>query len=268
MRTVLAVMPAFMRVSLATMFQYRAEIVLWAVWGVVYPAVALAMWGAAVAGTGGTDIKGFAPSDFAAYFLLTMVIGHLGTAWDVYEMGYMVRSGRMSTRLLRPLLPIWSSVADNVAYKLLTLTILIPVWMIVVWVTRPTFNIGWAQLVYGLPAVLLASVLSYLWGYILALVAFWTTKTEGVGEVWFGMSLFFGGRLAPLTIMPPILQWIAAFLPAKWIVWFPAAALMGRLSIPEMTWGLLMQAFWLVGGLVVFRFTWRAAVKRYTAVGI
>ena len=69
MRSVLAVMPAYMRLSLANMFQYRAEILLWAVWGIVYPAVAIAMWTAAIAGKrDGSDIAGFGPSEFAAYF--------------------------------------------------------------------------------------------------------------------------------------------------------------------------------------------------------
>lgn len=57
-----AALPAFWRQSLATMLQYRGEIALWAVWGVVYPAVAMAMWAAAVRGApGGQEIGGFMP---------------------------------------------------------------------------------------------------------------------------------------------------------------------------------------------------------------
>ena len=102
MNTVIAAMPAFLRLALAEMFQYRGEIILWAIWGIVYPAVAIAMWSAAVSGNeSGAGIHGFGSRDFAAYFLLTMVVGHFATAWDVYEMGHRVRSGALSAALLR-----------------------------------------------------------------------------------------------------------------------------------------------------------------------
>lgn len=261
-------MPAYWRISLASMFQYRGEIVLWALWGVVYPAVAIAMWSAAVpASPDGHNIQGFAPGDFAAYFLLTMIVGHVCTAWDLYEMGYLVQSGAMSPKLLRPLLPLWESISDNLAYKVLTLTILVPIWLVVALVTHPTFNTTATHLLYGCGALLLASMLNYLWGYNLALAAFWITRTEAMGELWFACTLFFGGRLAPLTILPLPVQWIAAFLPFQWIMWFPAAILTGRLSTDEMNRGLLLQMAWLLGALLMFRIAWGASVKRYSAVG-
>lgn len=264
----LSAIPAYLRLSLGAMLQYRGEIVLWAVWGVVYPAVAMAMWGAAVEGKpGGEDIGGYGRHQFAAYFLLTMVVGHICTAWDVYEMGYLVRTGRMSARLLRPILPVWQSVSDNLAYKILTLSILVPIWLVIAWIAEPVFAASRAHLLLSVPAVLLAAALSFLWCYNLGLLAFWITRMEAVGEFWFGAGLFFGGRLAPLTIMPAALQKIASALPFKWIIWFPAAGLMGRINPEAMVSGMVNQFCWLAAGLVFFHVLWRAGVKRYSAVG-
>ncbi len=259
---------AYTQASLATMFQYRGEMVLWALWGVVYPAVAMAMWRAAIGGTSaGQDIGGFDARDFAAYFLLTMIVGHASSAWDVFEMGYLVRSGKMSPRLLRPVLPLWESLADNFAYKALTLTILVPIWAGVALATRPSFATTGIDLLMGLPAMLLGAAVHYIWNYNLGLLAFWVTRMDALSELWWGVNLFLGGRLAPLSLLPGPLQWLAALLPFKWIIWFPAAALMGRLPPDEMALGLCFQVGWLVAGIVVFRFLWRAGVKRYSAVG-
>jgi len=268
MRTVIAALPAFLRQSLAVMFQYRGEIVLWAVWGVVYPAVAMAMWGVAVKGSpDGQTIGGYTPRDFAAYFWLTMVVGHASTAWDVYEMSSLIRTGQMSARLLRPILPLWQSVADNLAYKVLTLTILLPLWLVVIAASRPTFQTQTFDLLTGIPAVVFAAVINYLWGYNLALLAFWITRMETIGQFWFGAGLFFGGRLAPLTIMPEPIQKIATALPFKWVIWFPAETLMGRLK-PGFIWqGLINQTAWIALGVVVFYVMWRLSVRRYSAVG-
>lgn len=261
-------LPALGRNSIAVMFQYRGEIVLWALWGVVYPAVALAMWTAALpAGAPFASIRGFAPADLAGYFLLTMIVGHFAVAWDAFELGYLVRSGRMSPLLLRPMLPIWDSVTNNVAYKCVTLIILVPIWIGFGLVAGPRFETQGVHLLLGVPAVILAAALNYLWGYVIALLAFWTTRVDAVAELWFGASLFLGGRMAPLSLLPPLLQWVAAFLPFQWIVWFPSEALLGRLSVQQMVHGLAWQIFWLALGVVLFRVVWREALKRYTAVG-
>ena len=268
MKTLLRAMSAFFYASLATMLQYRGELVLWAVWGVVYPAVAMAMWSAAVKGSvTGQAIGGMGPGDFAAYFLLTMIVGHVGAAWDIFEMGYLVRSGEMSPRLLRPLLPMWQSLSDNLAYKLVTLVILVPLWLIVAWVAHPYFRATPTDFLLGVPAVLLGAALNYLWGYNLALSAFWITRMDAISELWWVLNLGLGGRMAPLPIMPAPIQWLAAALPFKWIVWFPAAALAGQLPRQQVASGLGWQILWLAAGLVAFRLIWRAGVRQYSAVG-
>ena len=268
LRSVLSALPAFLRESLATMFQYRGEIVLWAVWGVVYPAVSMAMWSVAVKGTAdGQQIRGYTPQDFAAYFWLTMVVGHIATAWDVYELGYFVQSGKLSPRLLRPILPVWQSVADNIAYKVVSLGVLVPIWVIVLLVTHPHFGATWQHVLVSVPAIILAAVINYIWCYNLAMLAFWFTRMEAIGQAWFGLGLFFGGRLAPLSIMPRPLQNIASALPFKFVIWFPCEILMGRQKWRTIEGNLANQVVWVLAGLIVFRIVWRAGVKRYSAVG-
>lgn len=266
-RILLSAVPALWRNGLATMLQYRGEIFLWAIWGVIYPAVAIAMWSAALSGSDSGTIKGFDQHQFAAYFLLTMLVGHFGTAWDAYEMGYMVRSGRMSTSLLRPILPMWSSVAGNLAYKVVTLSLLVPIWVVFAFFTKPEFNTTGAHIVLGIPALIFGSALNYLWGYNIACLAFWTTRVDAISEFWFGGSLVFGGRLAPLALLPVAMQWVAAFLPFKWILWFPSEVLTGRIRLGDAALGLLGQIAWLAAGVLVFRLVWHAGLKRYSAVG-
>jgi ABC-2 type transport system permease protein len=267
MKNALIALGAFLRPSIATMLQYRGEMALWAVWGVVYPAVAMAMWSAAVQGSRAGAIHGMDGRDFAAYFLLMMIVGHLTTAWDIFEMGYVVRTGAMSPKLLRPVLPIWHNLADNVAYKVVTLVMLVPIWAVIGLVSQPRISADATQLALGVVATLVACVLHFLWNYNLALGAFWLTRTEALAELWWGSNILFGGRMAPLTVMPLPLQWVAAVLPFQWIIWFPSAALAGQLEPGAILRGLGWQAAWLVFGIVFFRVAWRYAVRQYSAVG-
>jgi ABC-2 type transport system permease protein len=158
-------------------------------------------------------------------------------------------------------------VADNLAFKVVTLAVLTPTWILVAYLTEPRFTTTFAQLGLGIMAQVLAMMINFVWGYTAALISFWTTRNDHVGELWMGLSLFVGGRLAPLTILPAPMQGVAAVLPFKWAIWFPSAALIGRLTATEIAWGLLWQSCWLIAGIVAFRLLWRAGVKRHSAVG-
>lgn len=259
---------AHLQASLSTMLQYRGELILWAIWGVVYPAVAMAMWAAAVKGApGGEQIQGMDARDFAAYFLLTMITGHVVAAWDIFEMGYLVRTGAMSPRLLQPILPIWQSLSDNLAYKIFTLILLIPIWIGVAYAAHPRFSTTTPEVIAGIFAIVMAAAIHYLWNYNLALAAFWVTRMDSITEMWWGMNLLLGGRVAPLTLMPLPLRWIANLLPFQWIIWFPSATVAGQLDFNGIVTGLLFQVGWFVGGLIAFQIIWRLAIRRYSAVG-
>jgi ABC-2 type transport system permease protein len=259
---------ALYRVDLSTMMQYRGETVLWAIWGVVYPAVAMAMWQAAAADPAeGSQVASYGSGGFAAYFFLSMIVGHVTAAWDAYELGYFVRGGTFSAWLLRPLTPIWSAAAANAAWKTFTLLILVPIWIVVGWWIAPKFAGGAMEWLLGMLSLLLAAGISFLWGYIVALAAFWVTRTDAIGELWFGAGLLFGGRLAPVELLPVPLRVIAGILPCQWMLGFPCEVLMGRRTLNETVVGLVCQLFWLVAGVVAFRLLWRVSLKRYSAVG-
>ncbi|MBI5864153.1 MAG: ABC-2 family transporter protein [Planctomycetes bacterium] len=268
MRRLIRAIAAIFRVELSTMVQYRGESVLWALWGVVYPAVAMAMWQAAARDPAdGGGVARFGQGGFAAYFLASMVIGHLTTAWDAFEMGYFVRSGTYSGWLLQPLLPIWRSATVNFAWKLFTTTILVPIWLVIAWAARPEFRVDGLHLAAGVVSVVLAVGISFLWGYIVGLTAFWTKRTEAIGELWFGASLLFGGRLAPIELLPTPLRELSYLMPHQWTLGFPCEVLMGHASVTRVWSGLLWQLAWLAAGAAIFRLAWNASVRRYCAVG-
>ena len=93
------------------------------------------------------------------------------------------------------------------------------------------------------------------------------TRTDSLAGLWWGANLMLGGRLAPMTIMPLPLRWLANLMPFQWIIWFPSAALAGQLRSGQIATGFAWQIGWLVVGVVFFRVAWRHSLKRYSAVG-
>ncbi len=258
---------AELRAALGTMLQYRGEILLWSIWGIIHPAVLYAMWSAAAASGGGGDIAGLDRAGLAAYFFVMMIVGHVSGSWDVYTMGYLVRHGSLSPMLLRPVLPMWHSLAENVSYKIATLAFVIPAWTIFALIIKPRFEAAPWQLALGTLAVLLGAALNYILCYTVSLVAFWAAKLDAMGEVYFGLAMFLGGRFAPVEALPSGVWHAAMVMPFRWMFQFPTDLLMGRIArLDEAARGIGVQAVLLAAFIVLFRLCWRAAVKRYTAV--
>ncbi len=218
---------AMLRVNISNMFQYRAEILLWSVWGIVNPTVLYVMWSAAAGGAEGGTIAGLDRNGFAIYYFNLMVIGHMTAAWDVYEMAFLVKQGLLSPQLLRPVLPIWNSITNNLAYKITTLMFVLPMWAIFLAVIRPDFSAEPWQLAAGLLAGVFGAVLNYMMCYTVSLVAFWTTRLDAIGEIYFGLCMIFGGRVAPIDALPGPVRAIARALPFEWMFAFPIELLSG-----------------------------------------
>ncbi|MCC6727849.1 MAG: ABC-2 family transporter protein [Chthonomonadales bacterium] len=260
---------ASLRLAIAQMAQYRFSILIWAVWGFVGPLISLAVWDAAASGKAAIGRGGasFGRHDFAAYFLVYMVVSHLTMSWDAFEFAWRVRDGSLSPRLLKPLNPIHSDAATNIGFKLLTTAMLLPAWVALFALLQPTPPRSAAGLLLAVPAVALAGVMRYVFQYSLAIVAFWTTRVEAINQLYFSLDAFLAGRIAPIALMPGWLGLAAAYSPFRAMGAFPVELALGRLTPPEVALGFALQLVWLVAALGLFRVLWAAGVRQYSAVG-
>jgi len=266
----IAVYRANLKTAIAQMLQYRFGILIWAVWGFVGPLISLAVWTAASASRGGSISGGgttYTQHDFAAYFLTFMVVGHLTMSWDAFEFAFRVRDGNLSPRLLKPLNPIHSDLAANIAFKLTTSAMILPAWILLFVMLRPTPPHSLGLFLLGIPAVVLAGLLRYILQYCLALFAFWTTRVEAINELYFALDSFLAGRIAPLALLPAWLAAAAYFSPFRSMGAFPVELLLGRLTGAQIASGFLFQFIWLAVALALFRVMWPAGVRQYSAVG-
>jgi ABC-2 type transport system permease protein len=254
------------RTTLATQLQYRAALFIWLIGHILTPLVSLVVW-TAVSHSAGGSAGGFTAGDFSAYYMVLMVVNHLTFTWIMFEFEYRVRHGSLSLALLRPVHPIHSDVADNVAFKLITLPGILLAAGVLALTFPPAFHPPlWAWAAF-LPALALAFVIRFLLEWTLALSAFWTTRVSAVNSGYFVLSLFLSGQIAPLALLPGWVKTIAAILPFRWSVAFPVELLLGRVSPLQALEGFAVQAAWLAASLLLLRVVWRAGVRVYSAVG-
>jgi ABC-2 type transport system permease protein len=246
--------------------QYRPAIAIWLVLGLAQPLVMLAIWWS-VAGDGG--LSGYGREDFARYFFALMLVDQLTLAWDVWYVDRWIREGELNYRLTRPINPIHEAIADNLAYKAGTASLLVVVWVVVAafWpaVRLPVEPLRWAGAAL---AVALAGGIRFLVSYVHGLLAFWTTRASGIFELHYGLSLFLAGRIAPLAMLPQWAATAASFLWFRSMLAFPVEVLTGAVNTAEgYAVGLAAQVAWMMLWWGASRLAWSRGVRRYEGVG-
>ena len=254
------------RVTFASMFQYRAALLIWMIWQISEPLVLLIVWSVVATASGGA-VGGYSASGFAAYYVLYMIVNQLTYTWIMYEFEYRIREGALSMRLLKPVHPIHSDIADNVSSKLITFPILLAGAILIAFAFHASFSFSLVNLLLGIPVIFLAFLIRFLLEWTLSLVAFWTTRVGAVNQTYFVFVLLFSGQIAPLTLLPSAVQVAGQILPFYWMIGFPVRLLLGQLSVAEAVVGIGIQFIWAVLALGMMRFVWRSGVKIFSAVG-
>jgi ABC-2 type transport system permease protein len=265
-RRLLAVYAAKFRAEIAIQFAYRWALVIWLLGLLLEPIVYLVVW-TTVARSQGGDVAGFSAGDFAAYFTVLMIVNQLTFTWHFFFFEWRVQNGFFSPLLLRPIHPIHNDIAENLTFKALTFTVVVPVAAFLLWSFGATAATQPWHIVAFLPALVLAMALRFLVEWTLALAAFWLTRVSALNETYFVAMLFLSGQAAPLALFPAVVQALAWILPFRWMISFPIETVLGRLTMPEILLGYGLQAAWVIGGLLVLRVLWREGVRRYSAVG-
>lgn len=255
-----------LRTSLATMFQYRASLVIWLIADMLEPLIYLVVWTTVSRGNGGSA-GGFSTADFAAYYLVLMVVNQVTYTWVMHEFEYRVQHGSLSFALLRPIHPIHTDIADNLSSKCVSMPIILAVAVGLSFAFHPVFRLSWWACALFVPALFLAFAVRFLLEWTLALAAFWTTRVSAINQMYFVVMLFLSGQIAPLALLPSPIRIAATVLPFRWIVSFPIELLLGGVSVIQACEGLAAQAVWLLAALALLRLMWRAGVRVYSAVG-
>ncbi len=255
-----------LKTNIASMLQYRATLAIWLIYNILEPIIYLVVWSTVSRSSGGS-IGGYAPRDFAAYYIILMLVNQTTFTWVMYEFEYRIRQGTFSATLLHPVHPIHTDIAVNLSSKLVNLPFVVAAAVGLTILFHPAFRLAPWTIAAFFPALILAFLVRFLVDWIVALAAFWTTRVAAINQIQFMAVLFFSGQIAPLTVLPRPLQAVATILPFRWTVGFPVELVLGRLTPIQVLAGFGIQAAWLLAAATLLKFAWRASLRNYSAVG-
>ena len=249
-------------VNYAVMLEYRAELYLWALAGIM-PFFLMGLWMQA----GHDTHLARDPASFARYFLAVFLVRQFTIVWVVWEVENDVVQGRLSPMLLQPMDPFWRYLAGHVGERfartpfILALTVLF--FLIY---PQARFVPAAGALLLGAAAMLAAFSLRFVMQYAFGMLAFWTERANAIEDLFFMLYLFLSGFLAPLELFPAAVRDFALWTPFPYMVYVPAQLLSGG-DVPNLGRAFLIMGAWTGIFLLIYRTLWRTGLRRYSAMG-
>jgi ABC-2 type transport system permease protein len=230
----------------------------------VSPLIYLFVWSTAA---GGETINGWTRGEFVAYYLILINVNQLTYSQTTWTVGMMIQGGSLSKLLLYPMAPIFDTLASEFAGKVVYMSFVIPVTAVLALLLQPTWNLTVEGALLFVPALALAWALRFLWGYAMSLLAFWLTRADSLLAIQDSLTFLLAGQIAPVALLPGVLQTLALWLPFHYMMGFPVEILMGQLTPQEVAFGFAVQLFWASVSLVASLLIWQRGLRHYTAVG-
>ena len=255
------------QVNWAEQWQYRANLIMYLLYWLVSPIIYLAVW-TSIANSKGS-VNGFTANDFITYYMTLLIVDQITSNIVIHTFAYKIQDGSLSSELIRPIHPmLMNALVNNIAFKVLFILGLIPIWIVLALLFKPDFaSVTWQGILLAIPAMLLGFLIGFLLSAAITSLAFWTTRVYSIHEFYYALMLLFSGQFVPLTLMPKLIQELAVYLPFQIQIYFPIQLILGRLSTAQIVQGYIVAGVWLVLSIAFFNWVWRNGVKKYSAVG-
>jgi ABC-2 type transport system permease protein len=249
----------------AYMLEYRAEIALWALSGVV-PFIMLALWSQLDSGAPGSQPLGLNQRQLSRYFLSVFVVRQFTIAWVVWAFEEDALQGRLSHALLQPLHPLWRYLSAHLAEQATRLPFVAAlVGLFFVLQPGALWMPSLGQGLTALLAIWMAFAINFLLQSAIAILCFWSERASALERLLYIPYLFLSGLVAPLEVFPPAVRAFALWTPFPYMIAFPAQLLSGNpLSFHN---AFAAMAAWIALLLPLVGLLWKAGVKRYGAMG-
>ena len=260
------------RVSLTERLVYRGDFFLSTILRFLPMVTTILLWQAIFAGANEEKIAGFTHRQMIAYLLLVHISRMFSSMPGLAPtIARDIREGTIKKYLLQPLDMQCYLLAYRAAHKTAYIaTTSIPYGILFLCcadyfreLASPSVELVAAYIA----SLLLAFVIGYFFELCMGMVGFWFLEISSFMYVINTVNFFISGQMFPLDLLPDWLSVPLKALPFKYLAYFPAAVLVGKVEGEEIWHGLLSASAWAVAFVVLARILNRMGLRRYSAFG-
>ncbi len=249
--------------ALGTLMRFLPIVTQVFLWGAVFSAVGSS-------GQGETRIVGYSYHDFIAYYLLTMVSRAFSSMPGLASgIARDIGDGTVKKYLIQPIDMLEFLLLYRLAHKVVYYAVAIVPFALVFYLCRGFFP-GWPegpQMAAYVASLVMALLLGFFLEATIGMIGFWFLEVSSLLFVYMLFSFFFSGHMFPIDMLPGIWGEIVRLIPLQYLTYFPAAVFLGKVTGPELAWGLCVQLGWVLLFLLTSRVAFHYGVKRYSGFG-
>ena len=249
--------------ALGTLMRFLPIVTQIFLWAAVFEAIE-------ATGSGNTRIVGYSYRDMIAYYLLTMISRAFSSMPGLASgIARDIRNGTIKKYLIQPIDMLGFLLLYRLAHKLVYYTVAAAPFALVFFLCRGYFP-GWPDATTML-AFLASLVMAFLLGFYLeatlGMMGFWFLEVSSLLFVYMLFSFFFSGHMFPIDMLPGVWGQIVKQIPLQYLAYFPAAVFLGKVTGPDLYWGLWTQFAWTVLFIVASRVVFHLGTRRYSGYG-
>lgn len=263
-----SVYSSFLRIAFLNMLAYRLRYFTGVITYLLFVTVNYFIWNGVFSNQTSTEIKGFTLEEMVTYVVVGWVARSLYFSNIDVELNTLVRTGEVSTYLIRPVhfhqMMLWRAAGESL-FRLLFFTIPISIVLLCI------YPISLPPSTTHLFAFLFSTACSFFItaeiNFLVGLLAFPLKSIDGIMRAKYFLLQLLSGLLLPITFFPEWAVAILAYLPFQSIAFVPLQIYLGKIEIDGIAAALGTQLVWCAILLFASIIGWRAAVRHLTLQG-
>ncbi len=223
------------------------------------------MFWTAILGTGfGSNL--YDRSSIGLYYLFIAFVGTFAS-FDFFRISNLINNGNLGMELIKPYNFVIKEFAQTIPDKILKLIIMLLIYFLLLSIGIK-HNISLYQILFSFVAMIFAAISRFYIGLGIGGLAFWFKRVHGFNALFWNIGGLFSGELLPLNVMPAILFSISAYLPFRYLAYFPVQIMLGKLDIGwELIAGLGIQLLWALLFAFICKVIWKFGMREFDVSG-
>ena len=223
----------------------------------------LILWHAIFSQNGTQVFAGMSHTDLLAYTWTSILFSQVrGGNYD-FTLIEMIRTGSLSQSLLRPVGPVEFIFWRGFGEKILTAAFCLIVGIIATSIAdRSLMNLLLAMMM-----AILGNIIHYLFGAILAAVAFYWENAFAILLMKNMVVSLLSGETVPLTVFPAKYSWIWESTPFYLYVFGPTQMALGKWSVETWVRHMTIGMVWCLVFAVLLQIVWKKSIRQYQGIG-
>jgi ABC-2 type transport system permease protein len=261
-----------LRISLVERLAYRADFFLTTFFRFLPLFTTFLLWEAIYAGSRKEKIADFTRDNMIAYLLLVQ-ISRMFSSMPGLATGIArdIRDGNLKKYLLQPIDMLWYLLSYRGAHKIAYIaTTALPYAVLFLIFYRVFDGVpGWETWLAYFAALLLSFLIGFFFEACIGIAGFWLLEVTSFMYIVNIFTFFVSGQLFPLELLRdyPYVTETLEVLPFQYLAYFPAMVFLEKRQGTELLVGLLIEATWAIGLIVLARWLFRLGLRHYSAYG-